>query len=550
MNKIVSKEEFKKIIRPELKSDKNGHKIQKIALCHGVFDLVHPGHIIHLQQAKEMADVRVVSITSSKYVRKGPGRPYFNDEMRLKFLAALECVDYVLLSEGYTVDDIIEAVEPDFYVKGEEYANEDADVTGKIAEERELVERHGGHIAYTGGQTFSSTKLINTAMSGLSDEVLEYMTTLKKMYSMEDVVKYSDGAKNAKILVVGDVIIDKYSYCQVQGLMSKDMGYSAKIKYSEEYLGGSIAIARHLSGFSDRVKLLSMIGSEPSMYDDLHEKLDDQMELELVQSEIFPTIVKHRYLTRNAKRDEYKKVLAVNNIPEKTDYEPKIRKIFEQKLKEEVQNADIVFLCDFGHGLINKSTAKIILEGAKKLALNCQTNSSNHGLNVITKYSRSDAFALDQTELKLAYPELVNDEEKALKKLSKHLNSSGWLTRGSEGAYGISEDEIKNGPALTLSVKDTVGAGDAFFAIACLYTLLGAPNELGTLMPVREIGEICREHAVPFHVDAVQAFGKIPLFQVGIPAVFSIYFDVFSSLLQAFIFCMLTMMYIGSAAEE
>ena len=117
MNKIISQEDFRLNIRSKLKSEG-----KTIALCHGVFDLLHPGHIIHLEQAKEMADVLVVSITASKYVRKGPGRPYFDEKMRMKVLAALECVDYVMVSEGYTVDDIIKCVEPDIYVKGEEYA--------------------------------------------------------------------------------------------------------------------------------------------------------------------------------------------------------------------------------------------------------------------------------------------------------------------------------------------------------------------------------------------------------------------------------------------
>lgn len=170
MGKIVSKEAFREEIRPKLKKER-----KTIALCHGVFDLVHPGHIIHLQQAKQMADVLIVSITASEYVRKGPGRPYFSDELRMKFLEAIECVDYVMLSEGYTVDDIVEAAEPDLYVKGEEYAKEGDDITGKISEERELVERHGGKIAYTTGDVFSSTKLINTALSGLSEDVIRYM---------------------------------------------------------------------------------------------------------------------------------------------------------------------------------------------------------------------------------------------------------------------------------------------------------------------------------------------------------------------------------------
>ena len=170
MGKIVDKAKFREEIRPKLK--KEG---KTIALCHGVFDLVHPGHIIHLRQAKQMADILVVSITAAEFVRKGPGRPYFSDEMRLKVLEALECIDYVMLSEGYTVDDIVENVEPDFYVKGEEYACESDDVTGKITAERELVEQHGGKVAYTTGQVFSSTRLINTALAALPDDVVVYM---------------------------------------------------------------------------------------------------------------------------------------------------------------------------------------------------------------------------------------------------------------------------------------------------------------------------------------------------------------------------------------
>ena len=77
MGKIVSKKEYKTEIRPSLKTEN-----KTVALCHGVFDLVHPGHIIHFEQAKGMADVLVVSITAARYVRKGPGRPYFDDEMR------------------------------------------------------------------------------------------------------------------------------------------------------------------------------------------------------------------------------------------------------------------------------------------------------------------------------------------------------------------------------------------------------------------------------------------------------------------------------------
>ncbi len=475
MSKIVSKEIFQSEIRPKLRQEN-----KKVALCHGVFDLVHPGHIIHLEQAKQMADVLVVSITAAIYVRKGPGRPYFDDEMRMKVLEALECVDYVILSESYTADDIIESVEPDIYVKGEEYANAADDITGKIEEEQALVERHGGRLGFTTGQVFSSTKLINTAMSGLSDEVREYMENFTVRHTMREVREYAEKAGKLKVLVVGDIIIDKYTYCNVQGIMSKDMGYSARLSHSEEYLGGAVAIARHLSSFTDDVTLLSAIGKEENIRLRLFDELSDRVQLRLTYSSIIPSIVKHRYLTRNEKREEYRKIFAINNIPPNVRYEEEVYESFKEKLREKILDYDVVFLCDFGHGLIDREAMEIIQKNAKFLILNCQTNSSNRGLNIITKYTRADAFSLDQQELKLAFPEYTADEEISLKKLSAHLGGNGWLTRGSKGAYGICDQEIHECPAFTLSVKDTIGAGDAFLAVAGMFTAAGAPTEIGT----------------------------------------------------------------------
>lgn len=476
MGKIVTKSEFK-IIREQLRAEG-----KKVVLCHGVFDLIHPGHIVHFEQAKQMGDVLVVSITSESYVRKGPGRPYFNDEMRMKFLEAIQYIDYVMLSEGYTVDDIVEVVEPDVYVKGEEYKKAKDDITGKITEEQAIVEQHGGKIQFTSGQVFSSTKLINTALSGLTDDVKSYVEELKSRYSMEDIKRYADIASGLKVLVVGDTIIDKYTYCDMQGMMSKDMGYSARQRHSEEYLGGAVAIARHLSTFAGNVTLMSIIGNEEKIRLRMFDELADRVNLKLVYSEKVPTIVKRKYLTRNQKREEYTKIFAINNIPEKPGYESDARSRLLDKLNESISDYDVVFLCDFGHGLVDEEVMRVVQERAKYLVLNCQTNSSNKGMNIITKYTRADVFTLDQQELNFAYPIYRKEEKDKLAMLSRHLGGNGWLTRGSLGAYGIDDGKIHECPAFTLTVKDTVGAGDAFFSLAGIFTAAGAPMELGTFV--------------------------------------------------------------------
>lgn len=477
MAMVVSKEEYRCGIKDKLRQEG-----KKVVLCHGVFDLVHPGHIIHFQQAKKLGDILIVSITSEKFVRKGPGRPYFDDEMRLKVLEAIKYIDYVMLSECYTVDDIIETVEPDIYVKGEEYKDAKDDITGKILEEQKLVEKHGGKVEFTTGQVFSSTKLINTVMSGMPDEVRIYMQGFKSKYSMKDILQYADKVANLKVMVIGDVIIDKYTYCSVQGIMSKDMGYSARLHNTEEYFGGGLAVARHLSTFTKNVTMLSIIGDEENVRLRIFDEIADKINLRLLYSKKNPTIVKQRYLTKNEKRDEYRKVFAINNIPNQIGYESEVKEKFLKRLNDTLEEYDAVFLCDFGHGLIDEEVMKIVQEKAKYLVLNCQTNSSNKGMNIITKYKRADVFTLDQSELNLAYPSYSDDEETKLKKLSRHLNGNGWLTRGALGAWQVDKGEIGKCPAFTLAVKDTIGAGDSFFSLAGAFVAAGAPMPIGTFM--------------------------------------------------------------------
>lgn len=476
MGKIILKKEFADI-KAELKE-----KNKKIVLCHGVFDLVHPGHIIHFEEAKKQGDILVVSVTAAEYVRKGPGRPYFNDEMRLKFLSAIECIDYVMLSEGYTVDDIIETVEPDLYVKGAEYAKAEDDITGKIQEEAELVRKHGGDIAYTGGPVFSSTKLINHALPALTEEVKVYMADFHQRYTMGDIKKFIEDMGMPKVLVIGDVIIDEYIYCIVQGLMSKDMGYSTRYQYSEQYLGGSLAVARHLASFNDNVTLMSVIGDEESVHSRILDELSGKMRVDMTYSKAYKTIVKRRYVSLNEKREEINKIFAINNLPTLMCVDDETLNKFKNKLEESAGQYDIVILCDFGHGLVDKQIMDILQKQAKFLALNCQTNSSNYGKNLITKYRKANVFALDQKELGLAFSVYHQQEEEALIRLSEYLGSGGWLTRGSQGAIAVENKTLKACPAFTLKIKDTIGAGDAFFALASLAVAIGAPMEVGTFI--------------------------------------------------------------------
>ena len=478
--KIISKENFAKI-REKLRKEN-----KKIVLCHGVFDLLHYGHIEHLQEARAQGDVLVVSVTAAKFVNKGPGRPYFNDNQRMTFLANLECVDYVLLSEAVTVHNIVEVVQPDIYVKGQEYASAENDVTGNISSEQEIVEKYGGRIYFTKGEVYSSTKILNNFFGTLPEDVLETSRRIINNYGenvAEQVKKITDSFEGLNVLVVGDIIIDDYIFCTVQGLTMKDAAMSTRYDFKERYAGGSLAITRHLANFVGKVTFLSMAGCEQDIANYIEEVMS-VADLKIIRDRNFITPVKCRYLKRNPIRQEYEKLFSVNKLLDIRSPVQVDKTEFYKALEENVKNFDLVVVCDYGHGLIDKTAISIIEKNAKFLALNCQTNSANHGMNIITKYSRADSFVVDVTELNLACGQSSKSKDELLEQLAKKFHSRfAWLTTGAKGAIGVnSTGEKSQIPAITLRVKDTVGAGDAFYSIASLCAVKDVPVDLATLM--------------------------------------------------------------------
>ena len=141
--------------------NKERTKRKKIILCHGVFDLLHVGHIKHFKEAKSFGDILVVTLTQDKYVNKGPQRPAFNERLRAEAIAALSHVDFVAINTAPNAINVIKKFKPNIYCKGPDYKNHQDDVSGQIKNEINAVKKTGGKIFYTGGLTFSSSKLIN-----------------------------------------------------------------------------------------------------------------------------------------------------------------------------------------------------------------------------------------------------------------------------------------------------------------------------------------------------------------------------------------------------
>jgi rfaE bifunctional protein nucleotidyltransferase chain/domain len=140
-----------------------------IGLCHGTFDLLHPGHIKHLESAAKLCDFLFVSITSDKYVtkRKGAGRPIFQEHLRTYMVASIQYVDFVFISDFERGTQVVEKLKPSFYIKGPDYKDRN---TEGINEERKAIKEVGGEIKYTEDTKFSSTEIIKHIRDNIKRE--------------------------------------------------------------------------------------------------------------------------------------------------------------------------------------------------------------------------------------------------------------------------------------------------------------------------------------------------------------------------------------------
>ena len=476
-SKIIPFDEIPEVVRKERESG------NKIVQCHGTFDLIHPGHIIHFEESKSIGDKLVVTVTGEKFVNKGPGRPYFNDELRLKSLTALESIDYVVIIPHPAAVEAIEAVSPDVYCKGKEYENAEEDVTGNMADDVKTVKSVGGVIRYVGSVVFSSSKLLHGNFSTQSPEVKSFCQSMAQKYEPDELRSLIDSFSSLRVLIIGDIIFDEYETVQVQGLTSKNRILSGRRLYGNQQAGGALAVYRHALEFTDNVQFVSVVGTEPWVETEIRKFVREDND-KIVRCKEFTSIRKLRFVEPYKDGVELNKLFSVNYINESEISSPAEKRVLDT-LDSMIKDFDLVLVMDFGHGLMTTRIRELVQSKAPFLSLNCQTNSYNHGYNVINRqYSRADSFSLDESEIKLSCGIKKPDFTKELVKLKSTLGAKySWLTRGSVETIGIgSNEEASRCPPFEKEVIDPIGAGDAFCTIASLAAAKGLPVDASTYL--------------------------------------------------------------------
>ncbi len=449
---------------------------QTVVLCHGVFDLMHMGHVRHFEEARRHGQVLIVTVTADRYVNKGPGRPVFPATFRGEMLAAMENVDWVGISNWPSAEGVIRLVKPDVYVKGSDYENPGDDLTGMIESERQAVADNGGRIVFTDDITFSSSSLINQYLGVFDPVVHGYLSQLRETDFRDRALAAIDSVHDLKVLLVGDAIVDEYQYAVPMGKAAKENIIASRFERQETFAGGVFAAANHVADFCREVEVISCLGRKDPHEELIRDSMRRNVALNLIYRNDAPTTRKCRFVDPGHMRKMFE-IYHFNDAPLTGSGEREVCELIAAKAPD----FDVVIVTDFGHGMITRWATNLLTEHSRFLAVNAQSNSGNLGYNLITKYRKADYICIDEPEARLAMADRFGDLGDLIAVgLRSGINCDRVIiTHGQNGcvSYGR-ETGITKIPAFTRQVVDTVGAGDAFLAITSPVISAGADMEL------------------------------------------------------------------------
>ncbi len=451
-----------------LQSIRTLNKNKKIGLCHGVFDILHYGHLEHFNEAKKNCDILIVSVTSDKFVKKGPNQPYNSENKRAAIIQSLKMVDYVYINNTLTSIEVIKFLKPNFYFKGKDYLEKD--FTNNLNKEIKALKKTKGKFLITKTKLMSSTRILNKNLVEWSKDQLKILNIIKERSSFKSIEKIFKDISGQEITLIGEPIIDRYTYCEVSGKATKDPTLSLVKKDSYNFSGGVISIAQILSKFYKRINLITFgkIKNLKKLFTKFPNIKIISISNEKIQEK--ERFINEGRLQRLVQLANYKNIQFQNK-----------EKIIIKMMKQiKSLNNENIIIADFGIGLFSKDIIKKLEKLQKKLYVNVQTNSLNMGLNLFTKYKRFKYMSLDLKEWQIGF-QLQNSDERIIEKKASKLIGHKSITLGNNGSIYLDKKKKYYSPVFTKNVVDTTGCGDAYFAITSM--LISQKNISGYLVP-------------------------------------------------------------------
>jgi rfaE bifunctional protein kinase chain/domain/rfaE bifunctional protein nucleotidyltransferase chain/domain len=456
--KILSLKKLKKIV--------NKTK-QKIILCHGNFDVVHPGHIRHLTYAKSKADILIVSITADRHIKKGTYRPFVPENIRATSLAAFEMVDYVVVDDNEKPLKLLKEIKPNFFAKGFEYSS--GGLPPATEEEKNLVEKYGGEMIFTPGDiVYSSTSLLKLSEPKIENyKILDLME--KNDISFEKLIKDLSKFKKKKVHVIGDLIIDTYTNTTLIGGQTKTPTPSVLFNYQQNFVGGAGIVAKHLKAAGADVHLTTVLGNDELKDFTINELKKEKIAVTAIIDNTRPTINKNCIIA-----NDYK-IIKVDKVDNQSISEKILDKI--NKSITSVK-ADGVILSDFRHGIFNKNSINSITKSIANNIFKVADSQVATRWGNITDFKNFNLITPNEKEIRFSLADQDSNISQLTRRLQEVSNFKNLILKlGSKGAVGVSKSSKPISfsiPSFVNRLVDAVGAGDALLAYATLSLISGS----------------------------------------------------------------------------
>lgn len=452
---------------------------KKVVLSHGVFDLIHPGIIQHLNSARAMGDVLVVTVIKDKDVRRGPGRPVFPEALRLQNVVSLGQVDYACLVDDERPFECVRVINPDVFAKGQAHKERDQEVNRKIFEEERGMFWGDIEVRETDGFSMRSSHILKNFYDLYPEDTKLFLKKFFKKYTFKEIADYLHGLEKLRVCLIGDGIIDEYHYCEPMGKAGKANLVVNRFLSHEVFAGGAFAIANHVAGICKEVHLITLLGLDNPRVEYIRENLKPNVTARFFYREDGPTITKTRFVHQYLNQ----KLFEINYLND-ARVEAGLEREVAEYVREKVKGYDLVLLSDFGHGFVTETIYKALVENAPLLAVNTQTNAANAGYNLITKYSKPHFVCLDEPEVRLA----AQDKHRVIDQIALEIKDkieaeNLVVTLGKGGSLGVNaKKEVFRTPIFSTSVVDTIGAGDAYFAYTAPCVAQSMPMDMVTFV--------------------------------------------------------------------
>jgi len=454
--KIKTRDELRAAIGP-------WPRAKSVIMCHGTFDLVHPGHIRHLMFAKSKADLLVASLTSDAHINKAHFRPFVPQDLRAMNLAALEVVDYVVVDENPTPIENIRCLQPDFFAKGYEYSADG--IHPRTKEEIAALESYGGQIIFTPGDLImSSSALIDMTPPNLAlDKLLALLQS--EGLTFADLREALGRMQGVKVHVIGDTIVDSYTYCSLIGGTAKTPTFSVKYERQVDYPGGAAVVAKHMRRAGAEVVFSTVMGNDALKDFVLADLAAMGIQCNAVIDPTRPTTQKNAFITNGYR------MLKVDKL----DNRPITGRILDQ-LKSAVARypADAAVFSDFRHGVFNRQTIPSLTAAVPAGSLRVADSQVANRWGNILEFQEFDLITPNEREARFA----LGDQDSTIRPLAMDLYIKSRcktliLKLGERGSitYRAPSPEVRSFfivDSFADRVVDAVGAGDAMLAYATL----------------------------------------------------------------------------------